>query len=82
MAEPVPDTELHLAMAGPAVAANRFIATTNGVWVRLSFLEQGITSQEAQFRSAVILTQTDLVALIDLLSAYVPQIEVASDGKQ
>lgn len=62
--------ETTAAFSGPALGANRFIASPNGHWVRLAFLERGPDNVD-HFRAAVILAPGDLTSLIELLSQYV-----------
>lgn len=66
------DIEIASAFSGPASGVNRFIATPNGTWVRLAFLERGSDDID-HFRSAVILAPGDVAALVELLSQYLPQ---------
>ncbi len=77
----VSSEDFAVAMSGPAVATNRYIGTVNGNVVRIAFLEQAVGTP-SYFRAAIAINQTDIPALIDLLSAYLPQAEAATDGKE
>ena len=69
--KPVSEQELEVAYAGPALAANRFYVTVGPSWVRIAFAEQCGSDKASHFRTAVILSVQDGVALRDLISKLV-----------
>lgn len=60
------DRESRCAMAGPAVAVNRFFVNV-GPLARIAFAEQAGPGGEPQFRAAVAMTVQDAAALRDVL---------------
>lgn len=76
VAEEIPaltDHELREAFIGPAVRANKIYLSPmdDGATVRLAFMEQHGDAVPPIFRSAVILSQSDAIALRNLLTSRV-----------
>lgn len=69
------DGELLESFSGPAVLANRIFLTITGSGARLSFMEQHGDKVPPQFRTAVILSFEDALALRDLLERQLKDIE-------
>lgn len=63
----VSDEELEIAFAGPAHASDRFIVSLRPAGVRIAFCEQPSPATPPRFRSAVMLSYPDGVALYRLL---------------
>lgn len=83
---PVSDSELRAAFAGSAVHVNKMYAVGMGQNVRLTFMEQLGDTVPPQFRAAVMMSYTDMVALRDLLSrqmtlAVEVKVELGPDGR-
>ena len=66
---PQPDaTEMLEAFSGPAVFANKIYLTLIGPNARLAFAELTQPEQKPVFRSAVVMTINDLLALQDAIA--------------
>lgn len=63
----VSDDELDIAYSGAAVFANKFYITISGPNARLSFTEQMTPTKTPKFRSAVVISLTDLVQMKNVL---------------
>ena len=74
---PISDAEHRMIFSGPAPVANRFFVHTAG-WVRLTFAEQGTPNTVPAFRSAVVLSIADAVALVGLLANALEQVKLGS----
>jgi hypothetical protein len=80
------DSELLAAYGGPAFHINKMYTTAFGQIVRISFMEQLGEKVPPQFRTAIVLSFSDAVALRDLLSrqignAIALKIQIGPDGK-
>ena len=71
----VTNEELRSAFSGPAVFSNKFYATTGPSGVRLTFMEALGELVPPVFRTAVLLPFQDALALRDLLTAQLSDIE-------
>jgi hypothetical protein len=63
-----------VANSGPAVWANKFIVVV-GPMVKLVFLEQGGQEEPLFFRSAVVMSHQDAIALKTLLNRTLADVE-------
>ncbi len=71
------EQELELAYSGPAMAANRLFVTITPSGVRITFAEQTGPGKPAHFRTAVIMSIQDGIALRDVLSKTLKDAEAA-----
>lgn len=72
----VSDDELRAAFSGPAVLSNKFYTTLGPSGVRLAFMEALGDRVPPIFRAAVVLPYQDALALRDLLTAQLSDIDV------
>lgn len=70
----VPRAEADIANSGPAAWSNKFIVST-GHAVRIAFLEQGGPTEPIFFRSAVMISHQDAIALKNLLVTVLADVE-------
>ena len=77
-------SELDEALRAPAVYANRFIVEFNSAGIKVVFLEKRAENSEVNFRSAVLVSYVDAVALKELLTTMLAPIEgqIASASQQ
>lgn len=74
----VQDEELIAAFEVPAVAINRFVITFARSGMRLAFGEQAIPGSVSKFRTAVIMSRGEALALRNLLSDMLDPSEAES----
>jgi hypothetical protein len=79
MAEPsttpaVTRGDADVANSGPAVWANRFMVM-RGPMVKVAFMEQGGPGEPLYFRSAIAMSQEDAIALKNLLTEILADVE-------
>lgn len=74
---PVSDEELRVSFAGPAFHANKMYVSLMGAGFRITFTEQYGDVVPPVFRTAVILSIPDSLALRDVLIRQLEKIEVA-----
>lgn len=72
------DEELEVAWNGPALNSNRFYVNI-GANVRIAFCEQMNADKAPQFRTAVVLSHQDAIALSDLLKTMLAEIRETID---
>jgi hypothetical protein len=70
------DKFVNIGMSGPAVLSNKFTATTDGLFMRIAFLEGNGGITEEKFRSAVVVTLDDALALAGLIHRLANKSEV------
>ena len=73
--KPVSDRELEIAFSGLAAASNRFFISLRPGGVRIAFTEQRGPDREPVFRSAVMLSMQDGIALYRMLSEMLKDVE-------
>jgi hypothetical protein len=72
---PIPEAELREIFSGPALHTNKFYATNLAAGLRIAFMEAMLEPVQPQFRTAVILAYQDAIALRDLLTHQLREIE-------
>lgn len=70
----VPRAEADIGNSGPAVYSNKFM-TVLGPVVKIIFMEQGGPTEPLFFRSAVVLNHQDAIALKNLLTTMLADVE-------
>jgi hypothetical protein len=71
----------NVANSGPAPWANKFVITI-GPMVRIAFLEQGGPEEPEYFRGAVAMAHQDAIALKNLLTALLVEVEKQIEAAQ
>ena len=66
----------NIGMNGPAALANLFTVTADGSFMRIAFLEGNGGKTEERFRSAVVVTRNDALALAGLIHRMANKPEV------
>ena len=77
----VPRAEADIANSGPAAWSNKFIVSM-GHAVRIAFLEQGGANEPIFFRSAVMISHLDAIALKNLLVTILVDLEKQIQASQ
>jgi hypothetical protein len=75
MTQTVSDTELAVTVAGPAVLTNKFFVGIGPHGVRVTFAEQTGPTMPPVFRSAVVMSLQDGIALYRLLQELLADAE-------
>lgn len=71
----ITDEELRAAFAGPAFHSNKMYVSNLATGTRIAFMEQHGKKVSPQFRTAIILAYPDAIALRDLLTRQLKDIE-------
>jgi hypothetical protein len=71
----VSEGELRVAFTGPAIFSNKFYATNGPSGIRIAFMESLFPIVHPIFRAAVLLPYQDAIALRDLLTKQLKEIE-------
>jgi hypothetical protein len=74
-ASPVSEDELQIAFSGPAIASNKVYVTLSPGGIRIAFTEQRTSAAQPSFRSAVMMNFQDAIALRNLLSQILANVE-------
>lgn len=82
--QPVSDAELVLSYEGASLHTNRFFASVVAAGLRLAFMEQYGQKVPPQFRTAVLMSVPDAIALRDMLNRVLkdlePQVKTQEDA--
>lgn len=73
----VSDEELRVAFSGAAISSNKIYVTLTGAGARITFMEQLGEVVTPVFRTAVVLSYPDALALRDVLTRTLKDVEVA-----
>jgi len=71
---PLSEEELEVAWSGPAVHSNRFYVNM-GPTIRLSFCEQATPNARPLYRTGVVMSIQDAIALANLLKDMLREVE-------
>lgn len=74
--QPVSEEEMRTIFSGPALAANKIYVTVSPAGVRLTFCEQWGKVVPATFRTAVLMSFPDAIALSDLLARQLENVTI------
>ena len=72
---PIAEEELQAIFSGPAVLSNKVYASIVAAGVRITFMEQTSETATSIYRTAAVLSIQDALALRDLLSRHLGEIE-------
>ncbi len=73
----VSETELDIANSGPALLSNRFYVTVAPFGVRIAFTEQSNPQKPPAFRTAVVMSIQDGIALYKLMQDLLKEAEAS-----
>lgn len=71
----VSEDELRSSFLGPAIFSNKFYVTNGPAGMRLSFMEGLLPTVQPIFRAAVLISYGDAIALRDVLTKQLADIE-------
>lgn len=71
----ISDEEIRESFSGPAFLSNRILLTRTAAGARLAFMERRSNNTPSTLRAAVIIPYQDALALRDLLSIQLKEIE-------
>lgn len=70
--------ELEISFSGPALATNRFFVSISPAGMRVAFAEQHSADMEPKFRTAIIMSIQDALAMRDLLNNMLKNVSTES----
>lgn len=76
---PLSAEETEVAYNGPAVSSNRCLVNIGPQGVRIAFVEQFSDQKPPKFRTAVVMPPQDAIAMKNLLSVMLKEIEDVID---
>lgn len=74
---PIPESEMNVSNSGPAVLSNRIFAATGQWGLRITFAEQDSPQKPPAFRTAVVMSFQDGIALYKMLQGLLKEPEAA-----